>query len=130
MKGNLFILCLLFLLLKVGLPVPVQGSALAEPVLHPGLIDASVSAASLPGSQSATTVQAGSGTSQQPGVFDDAEDDETNEQFSRKFKLIARSYPLFILETAPVSSLHRASRTAYLPGNVSDKYLLLRVLRV
>ncbi|MET0393634.1 MAG: hypothetical protein ABW019_10860, partial [Chitinophagaceae bacterium] len=68
----------------------------------------------------------------QSGYFvgDDAEDEDTESIFARKFKVLARSYDELALQPVLAYPFNRSKAAPSFCGRISPKYILQRVLRV
>ena len=128
MRVPLFFICLFFVLLKVGAPLPALAThpapEQAKTVLASGISLLSNDA------QHKVSLNKGNESENAGFVFDDAEDEDADEIFHRKFRLVTRAYSEFIFQDESGCPLNRSKAAPSFFGRFPSTYLLLRVLRV
>ena len=125
MRVALFFVYLCFLLLKAGDPVHAVASAGAAPQFQSSqTVDYATAFHGLPVIHTANA--------DQNGYFagDDAEDEDTENIFTRKVKLPARCYEELVCQPVPAYPLNRSKAAPSFCGRIAPKYILQRVLRV
>ena len=126
MRASIFFLFLCFLLIKLGGPVPAHAASFTQGLAQPHLAhlvtesdkDRAMLAATEPDEQNLSLVS------------DDAEDEDANDPFARKFKFLSRDYSELAYQPAFGCTINRSKAAPSFLGRVSYKYLLQRVLRV
>ncbi len=128
MRFSTFFVFVCFVLLKGG-PTSALATSTAQ---HYPLPTLNLHLAEKDHSVPDITIIDGSGPGDQSAfVFnDDGDDDDSNDVFVRKFKLLARSYSELSYEPPTGCSMNRSKAAPSFFGRVSYKYLQQRVLRV
>ncbi|RYY57404.1 MAG: hypothetical protein EOO09_02810 [Chitinophagaceae bacterium] len=128
MKKSLLIVFISILLLKLGMPLPAVASAAsgqaAVTMQNPLFRHAPAAGHQAP------VLDKGFLQVGEPFIMDDAEDEDANTIFLRRFTLINREWSLFDMADAVESPVNRTKAAPSFFGRISYRYLVQGVLRV
>ena len=131
MRANLFFLCICFLLLKVTAPLDAIAAAGHHGYSRDQHSLSSELATAVHVSKDLAIVAASDNAVTDPSFLaDDEEENEENDYFSRRFRVLARSYTEFCYQPAFGNSINRSKTALSFFGRISYKYLQQRVIKV
>lgn len=128
MKVSVYFMCLCFLLLKAGAPTHAAAGFSADG--YNPAVNLSLNNLSALGDE-ARFEKSVPQDEQSIFLIDDAEDEDANDFFARKFRLLVRTWPDLLSYQSPLPiSLNRSKAAPSFFGRIPYKYLQQRVWRV